>query len=183
VTFEKLEPADAIDLAAARLADGKIIGWYQGRSEFGPRALGNRSILANPCGRSTRDTLNGRVKHRESFRPYASAVLLDKVGQYFDLKGDSPVMLRQATVLDPELPSIKHVDGTSRIQTVSREDNPRLYDLIKNFGERTGKYVLLNTSLNVRGQPIAETPEDAILTFLRTEIDCLFLEDFVVEKK
>jgi carbamoyltransferase len=183
VTFKKLEPSDVTDLAAKKMAEGKIIGWYQGRGEFGPRALGNRSILANPCGRNTRDILNGRVKHRESFRPYASAVLLDKVANYFDLQGNSPVMLREANVLDPELPAVTHIDGTSRIQTVSREDNPRLYDLIEKFGERTGKYVLLNTSLNIAGQPIVETPEDTILTFLRTEIDCMFLEDYVIEKK
>ena len=183
VSYEELSPADLIASASTELAKGSIIAWHQGRSEFGPRALGNRSILASPCSRATKAILSGAVKHREAFRPYAASILEPKVAVYVDIQGGSPVMLRSAKVLDPGLPAITHVDGTTRVQTVSREDNPRFYELIQAFGDKTGKYVLLNTSLNVAGEPIAETPEDAILALLRTEIDYLFIENFVVRKK
>ena len=183
VSYEELSPADLIASASTELAKGSIIAWHQGRSEFGPRALGNRSILASPCSRATKAILSGAVKHREAFRPYAASILEPKAAVYVDIQGGSPVMLRSAKVLDPGLPAITHVDGTTRVQTVSREDNPRFYELIQAFGDKTGKYVLLNTSLNVAGEPIAETPEDAILALLRTEIDYLFIENFVVRKK
>ena len=114
VTFQEMTEAELTDMASEKLHEDRIIGWFQGRSEFGPRALGNRSILANPCSATAKDVLNGRVKHREPFRPYGSSVLLEKVSEYLDLEGDSPVMLRSARVTDPQLPAITHVDGASR---------------------------------------------------------------------
>jgi carbamoyltransferase len=183
VTFEEFGDVELAHVVSDKLVEDKVIGWFQGRSEFGPRALGNRSILANPCSPSAKDALNGRVKHRESFRPYAAAVLLEKSRSYFDMDGDSPVMLRAANVNDPGLPAITHVDGASRLQTVTRADNPKFYNLIEEFGKRTGKYVVLNTSLNSVGEPIAETPENALLTFLRTDIDYLVINNFLIMKR
>jgi carbamoyltransferase len=183
VVFEELEDAALAERAAEMLAGHRVVGWCRGRSEFGPRALGNRSILASACGARTKDLLNGRVKRREAFRPYAAVVPLDKASRYFDLVGASPVMLRQATVLDPELPAITHVDQTSRVQTVTPVDNPALHTLLEQFGASTGKHVLLNTSLNVASEPIAETPEDAILSLLRTEMDYLVINNFCVWRR
>jgi carbamoyltransferase len=183
VVVEELGEDGVAARAAARLASGAVVGWFQGRCEFGPRALGSRSILATPLDPAMRDRLNGRVKLREPFRPYAAAVLEDRARDHFDLDTPSPVMLRSASVLDPDLPAITHVDGTSRVQTVSAEGNPRLHTVLQAFGERTGKPVLLNTSLNVAGEPIAETPQDAILTLLRSEMDALVLHNYFVTKK
>lgn len=183
VIFEALPENRLIDQAAARLAAGEIVGWFQGRSELGPRALGNRSILANPLIASVKERLNGRIKRREPFRPYAAVVPLETAAAYFDLACESPVMLVEAQVKDEGLPAITHVNGTARIQTVAREANARLHSLLQAFGAATGKPVLLNTSLNTAGEPIVESPKDAILTLLRTELDCLFIGDFCVLRK
>lgn len=183
VEIEELEEDRVAARAAAELAAGAAVGWFQGRSEFGPRALGNRSILANPIDPATKDRLNGRVKRREPFRPYAAAVPVERAQEHFDLEGSSPVMLRGAPVRDAGLPAITHADGTSRVQTVRAEDNPPLHALLSSFGERTGKPVLLNTSLNVAGEPIAETPADAARTLLRTELDCLFVGRLLVRRR
>jgi carbamoyltransferase len=172
---------------ARLLAQGQVIGWLQGRSEFGPRALGNRSILADPRAAEMKDKLNTQVKHRQAFRPFAPVVLAERANDVFDSNGrDSPFMLLAESVR-PEwrekIPAIVHVDGTARVQTVRKDQNARLYRLLKEFEALTGVPVLLNTSFNVKGEPIVETPEDAVRCFLSTGIDYLILHDVVMQKK
>jgi carbamoyltransferase len=167
------------------LAEGKVIGWFQGRSEFGPRALGNRSIIADPRQAAMKDILNARVKHRQSFRPFAPIVLAERASEIFEGEEDSPFMLLAKRVR-PEwkdkVPAIVHVDGTARVQTVREEHNPRLYRLLKAFEALTGVPVLLNTSFNIRGEPIVETPRDAMKCFLGTGIDYLAMHDLLIGK-
>jgi carbamoyltransferase len=167
------------------LADGNIIGWFQGRSEFGPRALGNRSILADPRTAEMKDILNSRVKHRQPFRPFAPIVLKERADEIFLGPGDSPYML-MAKHVAPEwkdrIPAVVHVDGTARVQTVDEATNPVLYRLLKEFDALTGVPVLVNTSFNIKGEPIVETPEDAINCFLGTGIDYLILHNTVMSK-
>jgi carbamoyltransferase len=170
---------------AKLLADQKVIGWFQGGSEFGPRALGNRSILADPRRPEMKDILNSRVKHRQPFRPFAPIVLAERADEIFEGKGDSPFMLMAKSVNPAwrdKIPAIVHVDGTARIQTVSEATNPALYRLLKEFDALTGVPVLLNTSFNVKGEPIVETPRDAVACFLTTGIDHLVLHDTLVSK-
>jgi len=178
--------ADIAAATAEQLAAGKIVGWFQGGSEFGPRALGNRSILADPRNPAMKDLLNARVKHRQSFRPFAPAVLAERSHEIFEDKVDSPFMLLSMNVR-PEwqerVPAIVHVDGSARVQTVDRETNPAFHALLEAFAERTGVPVLLNTSFNVRGEPIVETPTDAMKCFLATEIDVLVIHDLLIEKR
>jgi carbamoyltransferase len=176
--------SDAVDL----LCDGKIIGWFDGGSELGPRALGQRSILCDPRRPDAKDTLNLRVKMRESFRPFAPAVLLEEASNWFDFDGtprESPFMLRVIDV-KPEkknaVPAIVHVDGTGRVQTLTRANNGRFYDLVHKFHEKTGVPVLLNTSFNRMGEPIIETPTDAIACLLNTGLDCCVFEDRIIFK-
>ena len=167
------------------LTEGQIVGWFQGCSEYGPRALGNRSLLADPRGPGMADRLNARVKHRELFRPFAPAVLEEKVATWFDLDGPSPYMLRVVTVRPErrsQVPAITHVDGTARVQTVSRQANPRFHELISAFASLTGVDLVLNTSFNIAGKPIVETPRDAVECFLATGIDVLVLGQDVVRK-
>jgi carbamoyltransferase len=170
---------------AKLLADQKVIGWFQGGSEFGPRALGNRSLLADPRKPEMKDILNSRVKHRQPFRPFAPIVLAERVKEIFEGDEDSPFMLIAKTVR-PEwrdrIPAIVHVDGTARVQTVREETNPVLYRLLKEFEALTGVPVLINTSFNVKGEPIVETPRDAVICFLTTGIDHLVLHDTLVSK-
>jgi len=177
---------DIAAATAAQLAEGKIVGWFQGGSEFGPRALGNRSILADPRNPAMKDLLNARVKHRQSFRPFAPAVLAERSHEIFEDGVDSPFMLLSMNVR-PEwqerVPAIVHVDGSARVQTVHRESNPAFHALLEAFAERTGVPVLLNTSFNVRGEPIVETPTDAMKCFLSTEIDVLVIHDLLIEKR
>ncbi len=168
---------------AGLLASGKIIGWFQGGSEYGPRALGHRSILADSRNAEMRDLVNARVKHREHYRPFAPAVLAEKATEYFELDGESPYMLLVSKVHKPDdVPAVTHVDGTARVQTVTRAENGRFRELIEEFDKLTGVPVIMNTSFNDAGEPIVETPEDAILCFLKTEIDYLVLEDIILEK-
>jgi carbamoyltransferase len=171
--------------AAKLLSDGQVLGWFQGRSEFGPRALGNRSIIADPRTAAMKDTLNKRVKHRQAFRPFAPIVLAERAADIFEGEEESPFML-VAKRVRPEwidrIPAIVHVDGTARVQTVRRETNERLYRLLQEFDALTGVPVLLNTSFNVKGEPIVETPRDAVACFLATGIDYLVLHDTVVAK-
>jgi len=180
---------DAISDAVELLCDGKIIGWFDGGSELGPRALGQRSILCDPRLPEAKDTLNRRVKMREPFRPFAPAVLLEEASHWFDFDGtthESPFMLRVVDVKPEkrsEIPAIVHVDGTGRLQTLTRENNGRFYDLVQKFHEKTGVPVLLNTSFNRMGQPIIETPADAIACLLNTGLDCCVFEDRIVFKK
>jgi carbamoyltransferase len=172
--------------AAKLLSEGHVFGWFQGRSEFGPRALGDRSIIADPRPAEMKDKLNARVKHRQAFRPFAPIVLAERAGEIFEGDEESPFMLLAKRVR-PEwrdkIPAIVHVDGTARVQTVRRDHNERLYALLKEFASITGVPVLLNTSFNVRGEPIVETPDDAIKCFLATGMDYLVLHDMLIAKK
>ena len=167
------------------LAEGKVVGWFQDRSEFGPRALGNRSILADTRKPEMKDILNKRVKHRQAFRPFAPIILAERVSEVFECNTELPFMLL-AMHVRPEwrdkIPAIVHVDGTARVQTVRQEDNERLYGLLKEFETLTGVPVLLNTSFNVKGEPIVETPNDAMECFLTTGIDRLVLYDQIIAK-
>jgi carbamoyltransferase len=179
-------PDDDITAETARvLAEEKVVGWFQGGSEFGPRALGNRSILADPRKAAMKDLLNARVKHRQAFRPFAPIVLAERAAEVFEGDEDSPFMLLAKRVR-PEwkerIPAIVHVDGTARVQTVRREHNERLYRLLLEFEKLTGVPVLLNTSFNIRGEPIVETPADAMKCFLSTGIDYLAMHDLLVGK-
>jgi carbamoyltransferase len=171
---------------AQLLSQGHVIGWFQGRSEFGPRALGNRSILADPRTPEMKEKLNKQVKHRQAFRPFAPVVLAERADEIFESHRDSPYMLL-AEAVRPEwrdrIPAIVHVDGTARVQTIREDQNGPLYRLIKAFDALTGVPVLLNTSFNVKGEPIVETPEDAIHCFLTTGIDYLILHDVLMHKK
>ena len=168
---------------AERLQQNQIVGWFQGAMEFGPRALGARSILANPMDPAMRDRINQRVKQREDFRPFAPSVLLDQAADHFELAYPSPFMLETCQVISPlDLPAISHVDGSARPQTVEPGASPRFAKLIKAFYERTGCPVLLNTSLNVRGEPIVCSPVDALICMVRARLDVLVLEDFLVER-
>ena len=186
IAYRRYPRDELLRFTADRLAGDKIVGWFQGRMEFGPRALGNRSILANPGNPAMKDALNHRVKHREPFRPFAPSVLLDRTPEFFDLHVPSPFMLLVADVRPDKrdaLPAITHVDGTARLQTVAREDNPLYYDLIAAFADRTGLPVVLNTSFNVRGEPIVRSPADAYACFQHTDMDYVVLGDCVVGKE
>lgn len=186
LVVEELDEDLIIERAANSISQGKIIGWFQGRSEFGPRALGNRSILANPCIPDIKDTLNNKVKHREEFRPFAPSVLEEASGEYFDLNVTSPFMLLAPDVKESEkdkIPGIVHADGTARVQTVSKKTNPIYWALIEKLGRLTGVPMVLNTSFNLRGEPIVNSPEDAIDCFQRSNLDHLVIERFFVSKK
>ena len=168
---------------AERLANGKVVGWCQGRMEFGPRALGGRSILADPRGPQMRDRINAMVKMREAFRPFAPAVLEPKMAAHFDLSYSSPFMLETCKVISPiALPAITHVDGSARVQTVTADTNPRFFGLLEEFDKLTGCPILLNTSFNLRGDPIVLEPIDAIWTFAICDIDALVLEDHLIDR-
>ncbi len=179
-----------LDLVVDRLQQGKVIGWFQGRFEWGPRALGNRSILADPRNPSMKDIVNAKIKFREPYRPFAPSVLAECTETYFDLPNavshhPARYMLYVVPVKPSQqstLPAITHVDGTGRLQTVFREWNPRYYQLIERFGRATGVPVILNTSFNLRGEPIVTTPANAFRTFSKSEMDALVLENCLVEK-
>ena len=166
---------------AQAIADGKIIGWFQGKSESGNRALGNRSILADPRNADIKNIINSKIKLREDFRPFAPSVLEEHYNEYFDTNQPSPYMSRIMPVISDAIPGVTHVDGTARIQTVTREFNERYYDLINEFYKITGVPMLLNTSFNCQ-EPIVETPEDAIATFNNCELDMLVIGEFVICK-
>jgi carbamoyltransferase len=183
VMHEKV--ADAPAVAAQMLAQGKIIGWFQGRMEMGPRALGNRSILADPRSSTIKDLINARVKFREAFRPFAPSVLEEKSGEYFATDYPSPFMILVYQVRPEKraaVPAITHVDGSARVQTVSQRHNPRYHRLISEFEKLTGVPMVLNTSFNVRGKPITHRPEEAIDYFLHTGMDALFIGDHLLRK-
>jgi carbamoyltransferase len=205
-TFEVLDDAQLLECCAGALANGQALGWFQGRMEFGPRALGNRSILADPRSPSIQTTLNMKVKKRESFRPFAPSVLLEDVGTYFSLGVESPYMLLVADIVDDQklalpqnavgltgvaqlkllrslIPGVTHVDYSARIQTVRRETNPRYHALLCSFKRLTGCSVLVNTSFNIRGEPIVCTPEEAFRCFMTTDIDGLAVGNCYLSKK
>jgi carbamoyltransferase len=172
-------------VTASYLSDGQIVGWFQGKMEIGPRALGNRSILANPTLPHMKDKINAEVKHREPFRPFAPSSIVEAKDRFFDLKVEAPFMLKVCNVLDDavsRLPAVTHVDGTARLQTVSKDINERFHNLISEFGKLSGVPVLLNTSFNVMGEPIVETPVDAIRCFFSTGLDVLVLGNYLIRK-
>jgi carbamoyltransferase len=182
------KPADLYETVATALEKGKVVGWYQGRMEWGPRALGNRSILADARRDDMKDVVNHAVKLREGFRPFAPACLDEEVNDWFDMKGlkDSPYMLFVVPVKEDKrtkIPAVTHVDGSARVQTVTAAQNPRFHKLLQAFYKRTGVPVFMNTSFNVKGEPIVNTPQDAVRCFLNTQIDMLVLEDVVIEKR
>jgi carbamoyltransferase len=182
--FETLPDEVLIPRVAAAIREGKIIGWFQGRMEWGPRALGNRSILVDPRRSDMQDILNERIKRRESFRPFAPSILLDRVGEYFEQTYPDPFMVKVYKVRADkraEIPAVTHVDGTGRLQTVTRAENRRYHDLIAEFGRLTGVPVLLNTSFN-ENEPIVCTPKEALDCFRRTRMDVLVLEGSYLEK-
>jgi carbamoyltransferase len=171
--------------SAKLLTQGHVFGWFQGRSEFGPRALGARSIIADPRSPEMKDKVNKRVKHRQAFRPFAPIVMAERCNEIFEGEEESPFMLLVKRVRPQwrdRIAAIVHVDGTARVQTVRREHNPRLYELLAQFASLTGVPVLLNTSFNVKGEPIIETPQDAIKCFLSTGMDYLVLHDWLIAK-
>ena len=195
-----------IDKSAELLSNEKAIGWFQGRMEFGPRALGGRSILGDPRSDKMQKNLNLKVKYRESFRPFAPSVLREDLSKWFNMNVDSPYMLLVANInsdkkiemtdeqkklfgIDKlnikrsEIPAVTHVDYSARIQTVTRDTNSRYYDLISKFKEKTGCPVIVNTSFNVRGEPIVNTPTDAFNCFMGTELDYLVIGNCILEKK
>lgn len=202
------EAADKLEAgrkAAAYIAEGKVVGWFSGRMEFGPRALGARSILGDPRSESMQSTMNLKIKFRESFRPFAPSCLREDVNTYFEHDAESPYMLMVAPVRQElrrtmseaeqalfgieklnvkrsELPAITHVDYSARIQTVTPDNNPAYYELIKEFKRLSGYGVVINTSFNVRGEPIVRTPEEAYLCFMRTHMDVLVLDNIILEK-
>jgi carbamoyltransferase len=173
-----------------RLEQGQVVGWFQGAMEFGPRALGNRSILADPRDPGMRDRINRLVKKREAFRPFAPAVTAEAAPQYFEIARNEVrlfshmLFVAQVRAAEkPRFPAITHVDGSARVQTVVNEENPRFWQLLDTFGKRTGVPMLLNTSFNVRGQPIVCTPEEAVDTFLRAQLDVMAIGDYVVVRR
>ena len=204
--YSKLNDLDLIDKVSDDLASSKAIGWFQGRMEFGPRALGSRSILGDPRSSETQKNLNLKVKYRESFRPFAPSVLKEDMSDWFKIKIESPYMLMVAKVKDDKIiqmteeqnklfgidklnikrsniPAVTHLDYSARIQTVKRDTNKKYYDLIKKFKEKTNCPVVVNTSFNVRGEPIVNTPKDAYNCFMGTELDKLVIGNFYLDKK
>ncbi len=183
--YQKLDDNDIFELVTNTLINGGVVGWYQDRSELGPRALGYRSILADPRRSDAREILNRKIKKREPFRPFAPSILEEHVDDYFEQNHPVPFM-EKVFVIKPEkrrvIPAVTHVDGTGRLQTVSHKTNPRYYNLIKRFYDKTGVPLVLNTSFN-ENEPIVNTPAEAIDTFLRTNMDLLILENYVVEAK
>jgi carbamoyltransferase len=203
--YVRLPEQTMLDTVSQRLAEEKIVGWFDGRMEFGPRALGARSILGDPRSPRMQADMNIKIKFREGFRPFAPSVLRERVAEYFELDADSPYMLLVAPVqkhrripltaeqhtlwgIDKlnvprsDIPAITHIDYSARIQTVTPETNCRYYNLIKAFERRTGCGVLINTSFNVRGEPIVCTPHDAYLCFMRTNMDVLVLGNQILHK-
>lgn len=183
--YEKLADEALLETTASLLEGENVIGWFHGRMEYGPRSLGNRSILADARNKENWRKVNLKIKFRESFRPFAPTVLEERASDYFDLDRESPYMLLVADVLPrrrSEIPAVTHVDGSARIQTIRRDQNPRYYDLIKAFEKKTGCPVIINTSFNVRGEPIVESPKDAVNCFLHTQMDHLVIGNCLISK-
>jgi carbamoyltransferase len=184
LAHRKLTNCELTEMAAQAIADGKVVGWFQGRMEFGPRALGNRSIVVDPRRSEMKDILNARIKKREPFRPFAPSILEERVAEYFEQTLPSPTMLMVYQVKKDKqsaIPAVTHVDGSGRLQTVSRETNPRYYQLISDFEKLTNVPVVLNTSFN-EDEPIVCTPEEAVNCFQRTRMDVLFLGNYMVQR-
>ena len=183
IIYEKLDNQQLLSKTANLISDGNIVGWYQGKMEWGPRALGCRSILADPRKAEMKDILNEKIKHRESFRPFAPSILEEHVSEYFDIDRSSPYMLMVTHVKKPDqIPAVTHVDGTGRLQTVHRNANPIYYDLINEFYKITGVPVVINTSMNVMGEPIVNTPKQAYQMIIKTDMDYLVMGNYLVKK-
>ncbi|MBL4888621.1 MAG: hypothetical protein JKX97_01210, partial [Candidatus Lindowbacteria bacterium] len=188
VKFERVEDDQKLyGMITDALQDGKVIGWMQGRFEWGPRALGNRSILADPRKAKMKDIVNAKIKFREAFRPFAPSILMDKVKDHFEMQDaekhqPSRYMLYVVPITTDAIPAVKHEDGTGRLQAVERKTNPRYYDMIKAHGDATGVPVVLNTSFNLKGDAIVTTPENAYDTFMACEMDMLVMQNAVVRK-
>ncbi|MEE8431773.1 MAG: carbamoyltransferase C-terminal domain-containing protein, partial [Candidatus Desulfatibia sp.] len=206
IPYEKCADREISEKAAHLLADEKVVGWFSGRMEFGPRALGSRSIIGDARSEKMQSTMNLKIKFRESFRPFAPSILKERVGEYFEIDVESPYMLLVASVnqerrkqmsedhkklfgIDKlniprsDVPAITHIDYSARIQTVDKKTNPLYYAMIEKFYEKTGCPVVINTSFNVRGEPIVCTPPEAYLCFMRTKMDYLVLGNFLLDKK
>ena len=204
--YKKFTYDELINTTSEYLSNGKAIGWFQGRMEFGPRALGGRSILGDPRSDKMQKNLNLKVKYRESFRPFAPSVLRNDLSDWFDMNVDSPYMLlvsninnkkkiemtdlqkklfgiEKLNIKRSEIPAVTHVDYSARVQTVNKKTNKRYYDLISKFKDKTGCPVIVNTSFNVRGEPIVCTPTDAFNCFMGTELDYLVIGDYILDKK
>ncbi|HUI30244.1 MAG TPA: carbamoyltransferase [Candidatus Acidoferrales bacterium] len=184
ISYRKCDRHELLQETGRLIADQKVVGWFQGRMEFGPRALGNRSIIADARNPKNQSIVNLKIKFRESFRPFAPTILEDRMEEYFEFDRPGPFMLFVANVRPDKrvIPAVTHVDGSARLQTISREQNQLYYDLIAEFDRQTGCPVIINTSFNVRGEPIVCTPEDAWRCFMRTEMDCLVMGNFILEK-
>jgi carbamoyltransferase len=185
VAYERLDEATLCDRTARYIADAQIVGWFQGRMEFGPRALGNRSIVCDPRNPQMKDIVNTRTKRRESFRPFAPSVLAERADEVYELDGPSPYMLfapKVRAAWRDRLPAVTHVDGTGRVQTVDRRTNERYWKLLRAFDALTGVPLVLNTSFN-ENEPIVCTPEEAIACYLRADMDVLVLEDLLVARR
>jgi len=183
IPYKKFGRQELLERTAKLILEQNIVGWYQGRVEWGPRALGNRSILADARNSKMKDILNEKIKHRESFRPFAPSILEGHTSEYFELDIPSPYMLLVAKVKKPEkIPAVTHVDGTGRLQTVSRKNNTLYYDLINEFYKLTGIPVIINTSMNVKGEPIVNTPQQAFDMLLKTDMDYIVMGDHIVGK-
>jgi carbamoyltransferase len=185
IPSKELDTDNLLDSTAERIAEDQVVGWFQGSMEFGPRALGARSILANAGNPAMKEILNEKIKHREQFRPFAPSVLAEEANGFFDLNVESPFMLLVAPVRDgmrERIPAVTHVDGSARIQTVTQGDNGLYYDLIKRYQATTGLPVVVNTSFNVRGEPIVCHPEHAINSFAHTDMDVLVLGHHLIER-
>ncbi len=184
IAYSEYNNEGLIKTSAKLISDQKVIGWFEGRMEFGPRALGARSILADPRNPDAKNIVNSKIKFREEFRPFAPTVLKEKCGEFFELETESPFMLIVADVKKDKrfMPSITHVDGSARIQTIARRENPLYYDFINEFLRITGCPVVLNTSFNLRGEPLVCTPHDAYLCFMRSGLDYLVMGNFILDK-
>ena len=183
IDYKFLETNSLLQTVAKLIVEGNVVGWYQGKMEWGPRALGNRSIIADPRNAKMKDILNEKIKHRESFRPFAPCILEEYTSEYFDVDVSSPYMLLVAPVKKPEkIPAVTHVDGTARLQTVSKDINLLFYNLITEFYKITGVPVLINTSMNVRGEPIVDTPEQAYNMIVKTDMDYIVMGDYIIKK-
>jgi len=184
IPYDVFEREQLLKTTSKLISQKNVVGWYQGRMEWGPRALGNRSILADPREKDMKNILNEKIKHRESFRPFAPSILEEYSSDYFDLDIKSPYMLLVAKIKKPEIiPAVTHVDGTGRLQTVSKKVNLLYYDLITEFFKLTGVPVLINTSMNVRGEPIVNTPEHAYNMLLKTDMDYLVMGNYLVTRE
>jgi carbamoyltransferase len=203
IPYSRLSQQEIADTVSSLVAGGSVIGWFQGQLEFGPRSLGARSIIADARSPEMQSKMNLKIKYRESFRPFAPTVLKERVSEWFELDKESPYMLLVAPVkearrravtsqgrgfeklkvLRSEIPAVTHVDDSARVQTIKREDHPLYYDMINAFYRKTGCPIIINTSFNVRGEPLVCSPEDAFKCFMRTEMDYLSMGSFLLDKK